>query len=392
MAKEGQSESENESDFLDDLFTTSDSEAGEQLNDLIEKTEADESTLERALEKTQDTVQETKQHLTTLAEQTKETQKDLEKLAEETKELTEAKEAVKSDIDQLSNLVPETSSELLPRVSEETSIVPSTESVTETALPPSEPSVSSVAEPVETPATEQVSETEQELKHETFGSPRPSAALILIDPQHDMCEIPLSNLMKWLKTNPLQKLYIAEHAKTGGIDTRGFWESTNGSTLGDEVKVKDILDGHCQAVNETYRPFALNYAKRLERLGRIAICFRDENLSRSSQIEQIAAIMKPEIRIYGTNAFTETISIFESIVEIRGDPTTSVNTAWMAELAECDTIYCAGDQLATHYSVRSLTNHLDPSKLTIIEDALCKNACFHGVPSVNIIDSSQLLK
>lgn len=219
--------------------------------------------------------------------------------------------------------------------------------------------------------------------------------LIIINPLQNSCKVKAyESLIESFDKNKkkITKVIIAKHAKNNGIDTRGFWnQDLNTAT---KIDLSDILNGKVTA--KKFQDYALSYAKRAHLLGRKAICLRDED-EKNNEIEELQKMfasvnIEPEILVYGENKFTETISIFGSVISIKNDPTTKLNDDTMIQLSAYKNIFLAGEQLAVHYTARSLSDIFDASKIVIIEDAICISACFHGVPTVDIIQSVDLME
>jgi hypothetical protein len=228
---------------------------------------------------------------------------------------------------------------------------------------------------------------------------KPTAVLLIIDALASMCsETALHNMQRvfqkqqdGLSRVTFKKLIVAQHAETNGIDTPGFWKHGSDRKT---ISVDDILSLKERPARSKYDTFVLHYAKRLIVMGRKSICLRQMSSLRPhpSIIKLIEASQIPfEIMVYGANPNTETISVFESVIPITNDFSTLRNDMEMSNLKAYDRIYLCGDQLATHVTARSLTQYFESSKIHVLEDALCTNPCFHGVPGVRVEKTSDLL-
>jgi hypothetical protein len=107
-------------------------------------------------------------------------------------------------------------------------------------------------------------------------------------------------------------------------------------------------------------------------------------------VDQIKNLPNAEQIEYGQNPLTQNLSIFESVIGIKGDEKTFLDRQLVDLLDEFDQIYFCGDQLAVHFSVRSLSEQMDARRIYVLEDALCPNPCFHGVPRINSMQTAEL--
>lgn len=222
--------------------------------------------------------------------------------------------------------------------------------------------------------------------------------LIVIDPSEQLCSQEaldhLETFLKKQKTNKtltkITNIWIAKHAHTKGIDTQIFWKNFDGNM----IDVDDILAKKIVPVDTKYQNYVIAYTKQLRDFGRTGICLRDE---KERLIDpRLELILKDtgipiDIFVYGQNMFTETISIFESIIPIKNDKKTFGDEEALNKLKGYDKIILCGDQLAVHLTARTLaTKDFSGDKIVILEDMLCTNPCFHGFPNLHIIQSSEL--
>lgn len=182
---------------------------------------------------------------------------------------------------------------------------------------------------------------------------------------------------------PKRNAVVAVHAETQGIDTRNFWQNKQGATPTKEyITIKDIENLVWFPKKKEARQYALQYAMRLEKLGREKIRLRDSDGQFATVGELLHDLV--ETKFYGQNKYTETISLFQPLVQVENDKQENYFDLDRFLDFPGDILF-AGDSLVVHCTVRDLAVAGFPrQRLVVLENLLFSPNKFHGEPGITV--------
>lgn len=239
-------------------------------------------------------------------------------------------------------------------------------------------------------------------------------ALLVIDPQHDFCDLPGAALPVQGADADLRRLAAFIDREGQGIASihvtldshhpldiahPTWWRDAAGDSPAPFtiISAADVASGRWRARDPAMQAKSADYVATLAASGRYALCVWPEHCLIGSPGHAVHADVQRAVNGWarsrlaqvdfvfkGTNPTTEHYSAVRAEVPDPRDPSTAANTRLVAALAAADEILVAGEALShcVANTVRDLAAHLDPAavrKLVLLRDATSPVAGFEGL-------------